>query len=144
MGLRPLICIIDERRYAARRLLHTPEIGVHILFFFASRFVFRPPVFFLSRVPARANSAKICCDSRSRAYARIRRARSLWPSVTVYSFRSYFAPVVLKKSQSTRDKYARVPRTSCCNLYPPICRDSCRNADKYLPSLFPRNKRVCV
>lgn len=42
------------------------------------------------------------------AYARIARG-SLWPSVTVYSFRSYFVPVALKKSQSTRGKYACAP-----------------------------------
>jgi hypothetical protein len=67
---------------------------------------------------------------------RYRAHGSLWPSVTVYSLRSYFAPVVLKKGQSTRDKYARVRRWRArCNVSP-MCHDSCRNSDKYLPSLF--------
>lgn len=61
-----------------------------------------------------------------RADTRIARG-SLWPFVvTVYSFRSYFVPVALKKSQSIRDKYACVldDRKRALRRIP-ICRDSC-------------------
>lgn len=55
---------------------------------------------------------------------RIHACGSLWTSVMVYSFRSYFVLVVLKKSQSTCDKYARARSMAGC-YGNPICRDSC-------------------
>lgn len=120
-----------------------PEIDDHSFFLSSFRpITFRRSIFFFSFSSFAnvrcTNAVKIAVTVRSRRVrARIAHG-SLWLSVTVYSPRSYFAPVVLKKSQSTLDKYARafsdgervatyldVLRTPCC-----------RNSDKYRPSLF--------
>lgn len=79
-----------------------PKIGGHSFFCFMLFFRFVSRHDYCARAAVTPWKFAVTADH---AYARIARG-SLWPSVTVYSFRSYFVPVVLKKSQSTRDKYA--------------------------------------
>lgn len=94
-------CQVTNRRALPRYAAATRQKLAYILF---------SPVWFcfVTWAPrTRTYAAKIAVTA-DHAYARIARG-SLWPSVTVYSFRSYSVPVALKKSQSTRGKYACVP-----------------------------------
>lgn len=113
-------CQIANRRTSldVTTLLHPENCRVFFFFFYTFWFVFCCLFFILFRDTRVPCAAKIRRDSRSRV--------SLWPSVTVYSFRSYFVPVALKKSQSIRDKYAYILDDGERELRPiPICRDSC-------------------
>lgn len=89
-----------------RRVLFFPRFFGGF-FFRLARFA----LFFVSRLPrVYVRTPRKFAVTADHAYARTRIARvSLRPSVTVYSFRSYFVPVALKKSQSSRDKYACAP-----------------------------------
>jgi len=108
-------CQIANRRTSLSA--HTSKIGEHsslffllVLIWFFFSFFFSFVLFHVTRgyrVPVNRAPRKSVVTA-DRAYAHIARG-SLWPSVTVYSFRSYFVPVALKKSQSIRDKYAYVP-----------------------------------
>lgn len=110
--------LIGEHRWA---LAHRKLASI-LLFFFSTHFDLFFFLFFFSFVLFHVTRGCRVSVNRAprksvvtadRVYAHIARG-SLWPSVTVYSFRSYFVPVALKKSQSIRDKYAYIPMMATC------------------------------